>query len=212
MFRYNETVQAFKNHFDKICFLDKNILSKIRSSQQGNVKRDEICSSQLGRVGEALASSPPPTLTRATMASRPETAVSTVLDGGAGLFVTEASSSLALRDLQREEEVRDELTPSPTSVPLPRLPVATSPSLYPPLTSGNPLNNQPPSSPTSNQFSKFWQTSPRRRESTSSPGRRGVGSVWRDRRDQRAESEIIARQRTYEQRENRMGSKMRRGR
>ena len=38
MFRYNETVQAFKNHFDNICFLDKNILSKIRSSQQGNVK------------------------------------------------------------------------------------------------------------------------------------------------------------------------------
>ena len=170
----------------------------------------KLFSSQLGRVGEALASSPPPTLTRATMASRPETAVSTVLDGGAGLFVTEASSSLALRDLQREEEVRDELTPSPTSVPLPRLPVATSPSLYPPL--NNPLNNQPPSSPTSNQFSKFWQTSPRRRESTSSPGRRGVGSVWRDRRDQRAESEIIARQRTYEQRESRMGSKMGRGR
>ena len=165
------------------------------------LRRDEICSSQLGRVGEALASSPPPTLTRATMASRPETAVSTVLDGGAGLFVTEASSSLALRDLQREEEMRDELTPSPTSVPLPRLPVATSPSLYPPL--NNPLN-QPPSSPT-NQFSKFWQTSPRRRESTSSPSRRGVGSVWRDRRDQRAESEIIARQRTYEQRESKMG-------
>ena len=170
------------------------------------LRRDEICSSQLGRVGEALASSPPPTLTRATMASRPETAVSTVLDGGAGLFVTEASSSLALRDLQREEEMRDELTPSPTSVPLPRLPVATSPSLYPPLTTGNPLN-QPPSSPT-NQFSKFWQTSPRRRESTSSPSRRGAGSVWRDRRDQRAESEIIARQRTYEQRENKMESRM----
>ena len=170
------------------------------------LRRDEICSSQLGRVGEALASSPPPTLTRATMASRPETAVSTVLDGGAGLFVTEASSSLALRDLQREEEMRDELTPSPTSVPLPRLPVATSPSLYPPLTTGNPLN-QPPSSPT-NQFSKFWQTSPRRRESTSSPSRRGVGGVWRDRRDQRAESEIIARQRTYEQRESKMESRM----
>ena len=189
----------------KFAFLIRIFSLRSEALSQEMIRRDEICSSQLGRVGEALASSPPPTLTRATMASRPETAVSTVLDGGAGLFVTEASSSLALRDLQREEEMRDELTPSPTSVPLPRLPVATSPSLYPPL--NNPLN-QPPSSPTSNQFSKFWQTSPRRRESTSSPGRRGVGSVWRDRRDQRAESEIIARQRTYEQRENRIGSKM----
>ena len=145
--------------------------------------------------------------TRATMASRPDTAVSTVLEGGAGLFVTEASSIQALRDLQREEERgregerREDETPSPTSVPLPRLPVSTSPSLYPPI--NNP-NSYPPISPT-NQFSKFWQTSPRRRESTSSPSRRAPGSVWRDRRDQRAESEIIARQRTYEQRESRMG-------
>ena len=148
--------------------------------------------------------------TRATMASRPDTAVSTVLEGGAGLFVTEASSIQALRDLQREEERgregerREDETPSPTSVPLPRLPVSTSPSLYPPINNPNNPNSYPPISPT-NQFSKFWQTSPRRRESTSSPSRRAPGSVWRDRRDQRAESEIIARQRTYEQRESRMG-------
>ena len=145
------------------------------------------------------------------MASRPDTAVSTVLDGGAGLFVTEASSIQALRDLQREEEKereeeerREDETPSPTSVPLPRLPVSTSPSLYPPINNPNTNSYQPSTSPT-NQFSKFWQTSPRRRESTSSPSRRAPGSVWRDRRDQRAESEIIARQRTYEQRESRMG-------
>ena len=150
------------------------------------------------------------------MASRPDTAVSTVLEGGAGLFVTEANSIQALRDLrreeEREEERREDETPSPTSVPLalPRLPVATSPSLYPPINNPNNTNSYPPISPT-NQFSKFWQTSPRRRESTSSPSRRAPGSVWRDRRDQRAESEIIARQRTYEQqqqqqkRESRMG-------
>ena len=150
------------------------------------------------------------------MASRPDTAVSTVLEGGAGLFVTEANSIQALRDLRREEEKereeerREDETPSPTSVPLPRLPVATSPSLYPPINNPNNTNSYPPISPT-NQFSKFWQTSPRRRESTSSPSRRAPGSVWRDRRDQRAESEIIARQRTYEQqhqqhkRESRMG-------
>ena len=138
------------------------------------------------------------------MASRPDTAVSTVLEGGAGLFVTEANSIQALRDLRREEEKereeerREDETPSPTSVPLPRLPVATSPSLYPPINNPNNTNSYPPISPT-NQFSKFWQTSPRRRESTSSPSRRAPGSVWRDRRDQRAESEIIARQRTYEQ-------------
>ena len=147
-------------------------------------------------------------LTRAAIASRPDTAVSTVLDGGAGLFVTEASSLQALRDLQREEEKEREEeryeTPSPTSVPLPRLPVSTSPSLYPPI--NNPNNSYQPSPSPTNQFSKFWQSSPsRRRESTSSPSRRAPGSVWRDRRDQRAESEIIARQRTYEQRESRMG-------
>ena len=56
-----------------------------------------------------MASSPLPMgLTRATMASRPDTAVSTVLEGGAGLFVTEANSIQALRDLRREEEREEE--------------------------------------------------------------------------------------------------------
>ena len=107
-------------------------------------------------------------------ASRPDTAASTVLDGGAGLFVTQASSGLVLRDLQALA------SPSPAASPLPRLPAAPSPPAA------------------SAQFSKFWGGSPRR--DGASP-RRAAGTVWRERRDQRAESEIIARQRTFEQRE-----------
>ena len=117
-------------------------------------------------------------------ASRPDTAASTVLDGGAGLFVTQASSGLVLRDLQAAA------SPSPAASPLPRLPAAPSPPAA------------------AAQFSKFWGGSSSPRRDGSSP-RRAAGTVWRERRDQRAESEIIARQRTYEQREAAAG---RRGR
>jgi hypothetical protein len=117
-----------------------------------------------------------------TAVSRPDTAASTVLQAG-GLFVTEASSSPALRELRGEAGPSPALSPTLSVVPLPRLPTAASPA---------------PAS----QFSKFWGGggSPRR-EVGGSPRRAAAGTVWWERRDQRAESEIIARQRTFEQRE-----------
>ena len=142
---------------------------------------------QQGRDGAVLFQSlqdPRP----ATVPSRPTTALSTVLEGGRGLFVSQANSTQVLRDVHQEEELRgghpDDERAASRSPTLAKLPSSLSPA---------PLG----------QFSKFWGGAPSPLREGASPRRAAAGAVWRERRDQRAESEIIARQRTYETRRGR---------